>query len=79
MFKTVKTARAINSRAVYFFMRMVTAPFVTVTELIAPFWINSNKNKIKLLLLICTTSFIGSANRHRSPRSLPPFRAACLL
>jgi hypothetical protein len=52
---------------------MVTVPFDTVTELIAPFWIISNKNKIKPLPICITSSFVGSANRHGSPRSLSPF------
>ena len=74
-----KTARTSTSRAVYFFMRIVTVSFETVTELIAPFWIISNKNKITPLLICITSSFVGSANRHGSPRSLPPFQTARLL
>ncbi len=52
-------------------MRIVTVDFVTVIELIAPSWTNASNSVMYSLFIKITSSFVGSANRHRSPCRTP--------
>ena len=54
----------------YFFMRIITELFETVTEVTLPCFAK-HKSKSMYSVLIKSPPFIGSANRHRSPCRTP--------